>query len=71
MYTVYASCTGEGRMAIVDRNAPGDDATKIGCNGPVTVGRVYTDTTVQRLSVQIHGGTANWTLAVVAGGYSV
>ncbi|MBG0854652.1 hypothetical protein I2W78_23110 [Streptomyces spinoverrucosus] len=71
VYTIYATCTGKGRMTIVDRNNPGDDPSKIGCNGPITVGRVFTEITTQKLSVQIRGGTANWTLAVVSGEHPV
>jgi hypothetical protein len=67
VYTIYATCTGKGRMTLVDRDAPGDDPSKIGCNGPATVGRIYTDVIPQKLAVRTHGGTVNWTLAVVSG----
>ncbi|MEV4784682.1 hypothetical protein AB0K53_04375 [Streptomyces tuirus] len=73
VYTIYATCTGKGKgkMTIVDRNAQGDDASKIGCNGPATIGRVYTDIVPQELSVRVKGGSVHWTLAVVSGEHPV
>ncbi|MFF3312973.1 hypothetical protein [Streptomyces sp. NPDC002952] len=66
-YTIYVTCTGKGKMTIVNRNAPKDGPTKINCNGPITIGRVYTDIVAQELSVHVKDGNANWELAVVSG----
>jgi hypothetical protein len=45
--------------------------SKIGCNGPDTIGRIFTGIIPQKLSVQIQGGTTKWTLAVVSGEHPV
>ncbi|MFF3689445.1 hypothetical protein [Streptomyces sp. NPDC002187] len=71
VYTVHATCSGKGEMTIVDRTNPDDEPSKIGCDGPITIGRVYTDITTQKLSVRIQGGTVNWTLAIVSGEHAM
>ncbi|GAA2236161.1 hypothetical protein [Streptomyces indiaensis] len=71
VYTVYVNCTGKGTMTLVDRNAPDDDPSKIGCNGPTTHGRIYTDVVPQKLAVRTDGGTVHWTLAVISGEHPV
>ncbi|GAA0654423.1 hypothetical protein GCM10009535_36400 [Streptomyces thermocarboxydovorans] len=71
VYTVYATCSGKGRMSIVDRDDAKGEPSKIGCNGPLTVGRVYTDITVQKLAVRIDGAGAKWKVAIVAGEQSM
>ncbi len=71
VYTVYATCTGEGRMSIIDRDNVKDDPSRIGCNGPLTIGRVYTDITVKNLSVRIDGADTDWSLAIVSGEHSM
>ncbi|MGW7262619.1 hypothetical protein [Streptomyces sp. NPDC054842] len=70
VYTVYATCTGGGSMSIAHRDAPQEDATRIRCGGPETIGQVYTDSVTEKLSVQTKGAV-NWTLAVVSGKYDV
>ncbi|MEV8597817.1 hypothetical protein [Streptomyces sp. NPDC052012] len=67
VYTVYATCSGKGKMSIADRDDAKDEPSKIGCNGPITVGRVYTDIAVQKLAVRIDGADVKWKLAIVSG----
>ncbi|WP_431774602.1 hypothetical protein [Streptomyces cucumeris] len=71
VYTIHAKCAGKGKMTLVDRKVPGGKPTKIGCNGPITIGRVYTDITTQALSVQVHGGNLHWSIAIVSGEHSM
>jgi hypothetical protein len=70
VYTIYATCTGGGKMSIGYRNAPQRDATTIRCGGPATIGQVYTDAVSEKLSVQTEG-SVHWTLGVVSGKYDV
>ncbi|MGC0208387.1 hypothetical protein [Streptomyces levis] len=71
VYTVYATCSGKGKMTIVDRHDAKNEPSKIGCNGPLTVGRVYTDITIQKLAVHIDGADVKWKLAIVSGEQSM
>ena len=71
VYTIHATCSGKGKMTLVDRKAPGDEPARIGCDGPITIGRVYTDITPQALSVQVRGGSLRWSIAIVSGEHSM
>ncbi|MFF5336807.1 hypothetical protein [Streptomyces sp. NPDC013181] len=66
-YTIYARCTGSGKVTIVDRDRPDLDPSRVSCGGVDTVGLVYSDTKPQALGVRVRGGEATWTVAVVAG----
>lgn len=69
VYTVYARCSGKGRVTIVDAERPGDDPSRVACGSVVTVGRVYSEAQAQALRMRVSGGTATWTVAVVDGEY--
>ncbi|MFD5726065.1 hypothetical protein ACFWMT_08155 [Streptomyces sp. NPDC058368] len=71
VYTVYARCTGKGRVTIVDADRPDADPSRIACDQVVTVGRVYSEAEAQALRMRVQGGTATWTVAVVAGAHEV
>ncbi|NEC04022.1 hypothetical protein [Streptomyces sp. SID7909] len=71
VYTIYARCTGKGRVTIVDADRPEDDPRRIACDQVVTVGRVYSEADAQALRMRVQGGTATWTVAVVAGAHEV
>ncbi|GAA1418418.1 hypothetical protein GCM10009601_13900 [Streptomyces thermospinosisporus] len=60
VYSVYATCSGKGTMSIVHRDDAEGGPSKIGCNGPLTIGRVHTDGGLRRrdlvrLSCQARG----------------
>ncbi|MEU2021948.1 hypothetical protein ABZ565_07265 [Streptomyces sp. NPDC016469] len=69
VYTVYARCTGKGRVTIVDADRPEADPSRVACNGVVTVGRVYSEAETQALRMRVRGGTATWAVAVVSGAH--
>ncbi|WP_328900606.1 hypothetical protein OHR86_12265 [Streptomyces sp. NBC_00441] len=71
VYTVYARCTGKGRVAVVDAGRPGADPSRVACDQVVTVGRVYSEAEAQALRMRVRGGTATWTVGVVAGAHDV
>ncbi|MEG8281317.1 hypothetical protein [Streptomyces sp. AHA2] len=71
VYTVYATCSGKGKMTIVDRHDKKSEPSKVSCNAPLTVGRVYTDITTQKLAVHIDGADVKWKLAIVSGEHSM
>lgn len=67
VYTVYARCTGKGRVAIVDVERPEEGPSHVACHGIVTVGRVYSEVETQALRIRVEGGAAAWAVAVVSG----
>ncbi|MFJ7630527.1 hypothetical protein ACIQZN_28985 [Streptomyces sp. NPDC097595] len=71
VYTIYARCTGKGRVTIVDADRPEADPSRVACDQVVTVGRVYSEVEAQALRMRVRGGTATWTVAVVAGAHDV
>ncbi|MGQ4485785.1 hypothetical protein ACN6LM_001734 [Streptomyces sp. SAS_281] len=71
VYTVYARCTGKGRVTVVDTDRPDADPSRIACDQVATVGRVYSEAEAQALRMRVQGGTATWTVAVVAGAHDV
>ncbi|WP_327317439.1 hypothetical protein [Streptomyces sp. NBC_01235] len=66
-YTVHASCSGAGTVTIVDRKHPDQAPNRVKCDGPITIGQVYTDLVEQALSVHVSKGAATWRIAVVSG----
>ncbi|WP_435601544.1 hypothetical protein [Streptomyces sp. C10-9-1] len=66
VYTIYASCTGTGEVAIADQDDEGSPHP-VACDGVRTVGTVHTERTPQRLMVQVSGGAAHWRVAIVSG----
>ncbi|MCG7525463.1 hypothetical protein MHW47_13535 [Streptomyces sp. OfavH-34-F] len=66
-YTIYARCTGKGKVTIVDVDRPEEDPNRVACDGVVTVGRVYSEVEAQSLRMRVQDGAATWTVAVVAG----
>ncbi|WP_328917084.1 MULTISPECIES: hypothetical protein [unclassified Streptomyces] len=63
-----------GRAGVPGRPAGADpdrDPSRIDCDGPVTVGRVYTDPATQSLAVRIRGGSAAWKIAIVSGAHDL
>ncbi|UNO40215.1 hypothetical protein [Streptomyces sp. MST-110588] len=71
VYTIHARCVGKGKITIVYGNDPKDQPTPVSCNGPVTIGRVYTDAKSQSLAVQVSHGSPRWTVAVVSGEHTM
>ncbi|NEC69701.1 hypothetical protein [Streptomyces sp. SID9727] len=69
VYTVYARCTGKGRVTVVDAGRPDADPSRIACDQVATVGRVYSEAEAEALSMRVQGGKATWTVAVVAGAH--
>ncbi|MET7690212.1 hypothetical protein ABZT06_19875 [Streptomyces sp. NPDC005483] len=67
VYTVHASCSGAGTVTIVDRKHPTQAPNRVNCDGPITIGQVYTDLVEQALSVHVSKGAATWKIAVVSG----
>jgi hypothetical protein len=67
VYTVHASCSGAGTVTIVDRKHPTQAPNRVNCDGPITIGQVYTDLVEQALSVHVSKGAATWQIAVVSG----
>ncbi len=70
-YTLHASCSGAGIVTIVDRKHPDQAPNRVKCDGPITIGQVYTDLVNQALSVHVSGGAATWRIAVVSGTHSM
>lgn len=66
-YTVHAGCSGAGTVTIVDRKHPDQAPNRVKCDGPITIGQVYTDLVEQALSVHVSNGAATWRIAVVSG----
>ncbi|MFJ3159706.1 hypothetical protein [Streptomyces kanasensis] len=68
VYTVYASCTGKGKVKILDQG-DGSNPHPVACDGVRTVGTVHTEQKPQSLKIQVTDGTAEWTIAVVSGNH--
>ncbi|RSN06158.1 hypothetical protein DMH25_19215 [Streptomyces sp. WAC 01325] len=71
VYTIHALCTGKGTMTI--QYGPKDsDPSKITCDDPVTVGRVYTAPDEQKhLSVKVNGTDVHWPMAILSGTHAM
>lgn len=71
VYTIHALCTGKGTMTI--QYGPKDsDPSKITCDDPVTVGRVYTAPDEQKhLSVKVNGTDVHWSMAILSGTHAM
>ncbi|ARF74442.1 hypothetical protein B7C62_21055 [Kitasatospora albolonga] len=67
IYTIYAGCSGNGSVTLVDRDNPGGEPHAIVCNDVQTVGVIHTEIEPQRLSVRVTGGATEWKIAVVSG----
>ncbi|MFC8537011.1 hypothetical protein ACFUJY_24275 [Streptomyces sp. NPDC057249] len=70
-YTIYARCTGKGKVTIVDLDRPKEVPTRVACDGVVTVGWVYSEVEAQSLRMRVRDGAATWTVAIVAGEHNV
>ncbi|MCX4764618.1 hypothetical protein OG562_27360 [Streptomyces sp. NBC_01275] len=71
VYTVHARCSGAGTVTIVDRKHPDQAPNRVKCDGPITIGQVYTDPVEQALSVHVSDGAATWRIAVVSGTHAM
>ncbi|MGN9763448.1 hypothetical protein [Streptomyces sp. SD31] len=71
VYTIHALCTGKGTMTI--QYGPKDsDPSKITCDDPVTIGRVYTAPGEQKhLSVKVNGTDVHWSMAILSGTHAM
>jgi hypothetical protein len=69
-YTVYASCSGKGKVTIIDRDGRGEPHL-VACDGVRTVGVIHTETKPQHLTIQVTDGTSNWKVAVVSGSHEL
>lgn len=67
-YTIYARCDGKGEVSIVGRDS--SRPHPVACGGVLTVGVVHVEgKEVQRLRIQVVGGAAAWSVAVVSGNH--
>ncbi|MFD3876206.1 hypothetical protein [Streptomyces sp. NPDC058623] len=65
VYTVHIGCRGNGELQLAYRG--NEQATRIECNGPVSIGHVYSDPETQFLSVTPNASNVSWSVAVVDG----
>ncbi|MER5536287.1 hypothetical protein [Streptomyces mirabilis] len=63
-YIVHMKCTGDGSTLI--KYLGNANSTKITCNDPVAIGRVYADPEAQRLSIHVDGSNVRWSIAILA-----
>lgn len=71
VYTVYARCEGPGKVSIVHRDDEKSEPRPIACDGVMTVGQVHTEIETQQLGIEVAGGAARWSIAVVSGAHDV
>lgn len=65
-YTVYAGCSGNGEVTIVDLTGAGKPHP-VACDGVRTVGVIHTPEEAQRLAIRVTGGTATWKISIISG----
>lgn len=67
IYTIYADCTGEGSVSLMDRDNPEGEPHAIACDDAPTVGVIHAEAVPQHLAVEVTGGTAQWAIVIVTG----
>ncbi|MEV5530827.1 hypothetical protein [Streptomyces prunicolor] len=63
-YIVHMKCTGNGSTSIEYLGSA--NPTKITCNDPAAIGRVYADPEAQHLSIHVNGSNVRWSIAILA-----
>jgi len=63
-YIVHMKCTGDGSALI--EYVGNSNQTKVTCNDPVAIGRVYADPETQHISIHVDGSNIRWSIAILA-----
>lgn len=64
-----ASCSGKGKVTIVDRDEKDDEPKPVAGDGARTVGVIHTEKKPQRLKIVVDGAPSQWTAAVISGNH--